>query len=126
MLLKACLTCLLVVASTITLGCVQGTPSKGEGDSPSNSAIAGAWKITYAGGSVRNYVIFDNGEVKYKELDRTGTLQRAKVLLLDFGDGKVERLSLAGSRLLVEHFNPKSDYPNNRPNEIGIGVRAVR
>ena len=88
-------------------GCAGTTPPPIDADNPPFEAIAGTWEITYNHEGTRTYTIFDNGEVKAQGGNRTAQLKRADHLLLDFGDDKVERLTLAGSRLLIEHWYPQ-------------------
>ena len=43
-------------------------------------------------------------------------------VLLEIGDGNLERLSIKGKTLLVEHFNPKALYLAGPPNAKGTGT----
>ena len=90
-------------------------------------AIAGAWKITYAGnGAVRNYEIDPNGNVSFD--DGTGTIWKTTLfkqgmdIIFDIKDGKLERFRLDGEILLVEHFDPASSFPDS-PKYTGRGER---
>lgn len=89
------------------------------------NAVVGTWKVLYANNAVRTYQINENAEVIFVEEKRTGKLDK-NFATLNFGDGKLERLSLIQGRLFVEHFNPGSDYPNKSPNVTAIGVRISR
>src|SRR5207244_3245077 len=88
-------------------------------------AYAGKWAVTYGNRSTREYLIDADGNVTQPdEDDRRAKLRwRGADLLLDFGDGKLERLKLTGGRLRVEHFNPAGTYPRGRPDTVGTGVR---
>ena len=48
-------------------------------------------------------------------------IRRRGDYLLDFGDGKVERLSLQPA-IVVEHFDPQTLYPNGNPTLEGAGT----
>jgi hypothetical protein len=88
-------------------------------------AVVGTWKVLYQNSAVRTYQIKENADVIFVEDKRTGKLDK-NFATLNFGDGKLEHLILSNGRLIVEHFNPGSDYPTKAPNVIGIGVRVGR
>lgn len=74
--------------------------------------FAGTWSVTYSNGVGRRYVIDKEGIAAYG--DRRGRLSiKDGNTVLDFGDGKLERLLLVSGRLRIEHFNPASSYPSN-------------
>lgn len=85
--------------------------------------LDGSWTVRYDNdGAVRTYQIRgeqvrwdDQGRLRVGELSRAGD-----ELLLDFGDGKLERLSLKPV-LQVEHFDPKELYRTGRPSDRGTG-----
>ena len=82
----------------------------------------GTWSIKYARGHGRRYVVDSQGNVIHAA--RQGKLSRRQgQVFLDFGDGKLERVTLAGRELRIEHFNPASSFPK-RP-LLGTGSRIV-
>ena len=88
--------------------------------------LPGTWSVTYTNGAKRTYTIERDGGVAFEEEQILGEFVGGDYLLLEFDDGKLERLTPAGSRLLVEHFNPRNRFPNHPPTHIGIGVRVER
>lgn len=82
----------------------------------------GTWSIKYARGHGRRYVVDSQGNVTHAA--RQGKLSRRQgQVFLDFGDRKLERVTLDGRELRIEHFNPASSFPN-RP-LLGTGSRIV-
>lgn len=70
----------------------------------------GTWILAYKKGNGRRYVIDADGGVTWGT--RRATLTgRGADLILDFGDGKLERVRLAGRRLQIEHFDPATNFP---------------
>jgi hypothetical protein len=93
---------------------------------PRSPIPSGVWAITYTPNrATRTYTVKEDGSVLFVEAGTKGRLTRKGAdLLLDFGDGKLERVTLArDGRLFVEHFNPKAAFPDGFPDQIGIGVR---
>lgn len=78
------------------------------------NALAGRWRVDYTNGAVRTYLIEADGRVRFLEKQMTGQVSRRNGdLILDFGDGKLERLKFEPA-LRVEHFNPASSYPSGQ------------
>ena len=88
--------------------------------------LQGTWSVTYTNGAKRTYTIESDGGVAFEEEQILGEFAGGEYLLLEFDDGKLERLTPAGSRLLVEHFDPRNRFPNHPPTHIGIAVRVER
>lgn len=95
--------------------------------------LAGTWKITYTNGDSRTYVITADGAASFLSFDAEGRVygtNKKKLLLkggdvlVEFQEGAIERLKLAGGKLQVEHFNPKAQYPRGQPAAKGTGVPA--
>ena len=42
---------------------------------------------------------------------------------MNFGDGKLERLTFVGGRVFVEHYANISDLDRKHPTAVGIGLR---
>jgi hypothetical protein len=72
----------------------------------------------------RSYTIDANGQVQFPGERKQGQLTSDGAdVVIDFKDGKIERLKIEDGKLLVEHFNPKSDYPD-RVGARGMGVKV--
>lgn len=95
-------------------------------DRPLLQFLQGTWSVTYTNGAKRTYTIESDGGVAFEEEQILGEFAGGGYLLLEFDDGKLERITPAGSRLLVEHFDPRNRFPNHPPTHIGIGVRIER
>jgi hypothetical protein len=101
----------------------------GRAEEPADSQVAvlaGERKIVYTHDAVRVYSIDTDGKVSFDEEKLKGQIKRkGSALLLQFdGDDRIERLTLGtDGRLFVEHFNPKSDFPDGKAKHMGIGVR---
>jgi len=75
-------------------------------------AYEGTWIVVIAApGSGRRYVIEAGGDVSWGPL-RGRLTRRNGDLLIDFGDGALDRVKLAGEGLVVEHFGLAGRYPN--------------
>ena len=100
-----------------------GGRSGGGGD---QRGMIGTWSVRYTNRTERTYTISADGRLSV-EGGATTKLARPEAgggLLLDFNDGKVERLRLVdGTMLLIEHFNRKSDLANGNFDVLGIGRR---
>jgi hypothetical protein len=97
------------------------SPKKGENVA---AALVGTWTITYSNGTTRTYTILQTGEVLFnfnEERARGNLTWDGSTFLLDFQDGKIERLKLQGRTLLVEHFNPASRLRINMRDCTGTG-----
>ena len=51
----------------------------------------------------------------------TQAFRKGNDLMLDWRDGKFERLSVKAGKVIVEHFNPGTRYPKEGPNTVGTG-----
>lgn len=88
--------------------------------------VPGTWDVAYYPNHWRRrYVIQPSGEVWCDSEKLKGKIERkGGFFVLDFGDGKLERLTFAGRRLFVEHYIPKESYPKE-PNQVGIGETTL-
>lgn len=90
-------------------------------------AVPGTWSIKYHPNGVRRtYVVKPNGDVSCTEGTSafTGKIKKEGAdLLLDFNDGKLERLTFAGNRVFVEHYDPKGSFPQLA--QVAIGESAA-
>ncbi|MBC8872573.1 MAG: hypothetical protein H8E44_24325 [Planctomycetes bacterium] len=87
----------------------------------------GRWVIKYDNKTVRIYVIDAKGIVaSYYEGRLRGQGRLALYgndVLLNLGDGKLERLRVDDGTLRVEHFNPGRSYPHRVAN-TGVGTKS--
>jgi hypothetical protein len=89
------------------------------------SPFTGSWQIRYDNGAVREYVISPDGTVDFaEEKAKTTIKQKSESFVLDFGDGKLERLNITPdqTQLVVEHFATAADFPE-KPQSRGVGTR---
>jgi len=84
--------------------------------------VAGTWALRYhPNGATRTYTIHTNGEVSCKEGAMKGVLKPAGMsFTLEFGDGKLERVTFAGGRAFFEHFDPKANAERNAVGQVAI------
>ena len=76
--------------------------------------LAGQWKVTYTNQTAQTRIIGGNGH--------TPRFQNGDVLI-DF-EKVVERWNLLDDKVFVEHFNPKSTYPDGFADVMGMGRRV--
>ena len=85
-----------------------------------DTSLVGKWDITFSGGGHRTYSFGRDGFVQFVEEGRTGRITGG---LLDFHDGKFERITPAGERLLIEHYDSRGALSKGPP-LLGIAVRT--
>jgi hypothetical protein len=93
-----------------------------------NPIPPGTWTVTYhPNRAVRVYSVTAEGDVSFAEFGGKAKLAvKDREVILDLSDGKLERWTLGhDGRLFVEHFNPKSSFPDDTPDQIGIGTRKA-
>ncbi len=99
--------------STTTLPKRNTTPSI-----PPELKMIGTWKVTYSSEAVRKYQFDGRGNVFFVENKQLGHLvKRGDDILIDFDDGKIERLQVVEGGVLIEHFDPASRYPDGPSNK---------
>jgi len=94
------------------------------------SKLAGVWIMQYQPSGTRRYKITPDGIVKYEEGNGAvispprefKIFSKQGDLLIDLGDGTIERLSMKGTKLVTEIFSPKSLYPKGHANTQGTGT----
>jgi hypothetical protein len=108
---------------------LSGQQTRGSGSVPweltrLDSRLLGQWTMTYTNGAVRHYEFRGDGSVLFTEERLTARLVKdGEYYLVDFGDGKLDRLKLGGT-LQVEHYNPRTALAARQaPTETGRGVR---
>lgn len=92
--------------------------------------FAGLWAIEFTNGDKRRYAISADGTVAFVEAGgkpqpspaRAKLTLKGNDFLLDWNNGAIERLKIAGKNLAIEHFNPKATYPAGQPFARGTGV----
>ena len=95
--------------------------------------FAGAWFVNYGSSGSRRITLKADGSALLQELNgspvvppRPGKLVvKGSEILLEFeGDVVIERITPTGSKLTIDHFNPKSSYPAGPPAARGTAVKA--
>ena len=86
---------------------------------------AGVWLVQYQNGASRQYSIEANGEVAWIDFDPAKKCT-ITVHLIDFEDGKLERISRKGSVIQIEHFDPAAKYRNKLPGIQGTGTKIKK
>lgn len=85
----------------------------GAAEKPSTKPVSfkGTWEVTYTpSGNVRTYSIRDDGRVEMVGEKLFGQIvKNGDDYLLDFNDGKLERLAIK-EVLFIDHFDPKAGY----------------
>lgn len=75
--------------------------------------FVGDWSVIYANGSVRHYSILADGRVTWTDSNppKQATLtQKTDDYLLDFGDGKLEKLTPSANAFRLEHYDPGTKF----------------
>ena len=94
------------------------------------SRLTGRWQVRYGNGVQRVYEIRDDGSATWvatgtDALNR-GRFQRSgSNLVFDEGPLAVERWTACGERCFIEHFDPRSSFPNEFPKTIGIATHEA-
>lgn len=112
---------IVCVAALLAVGSVSAAPALK--DRP--PVPPGTWAVVYhPNRAVRVYTVSAAGEVSFPEGGTKTKLQvKDRETLLDLSDGKLERWTVGrDGRLFVEHFNPKANYPDGPPDQIGVGT----
>lgn len=87
--------------------------------------LAGIWRVSYSNGVERQYEIDALGNVALDRGLQRGSLElRGNDVVLDFGDGKLERWVLNTGGLVVEHYDDARMYPG-RASISGRGLKIA-
>lgn len=78
--------------------------------------LAGSWEFKYTNNTSHIRTIEKNQSVN----ERDEIVQQGNDILIVFPD-VIERITPAGDRVFVEHFNPRSTYPDGPPAVLGVG-----
>lgn len=101
----------------------RGTTSEESRQAPGLKGLIGKWVVRYGNGAEREYVIAPDGRVTFNDGPTAPIRKTDDGLLVDFNDGKVERLHLVDGLLIIEHFDPKSTLASGRFASMGGGRR---
>ena len=95
------------------------------------SIFEGRWTVHYDNGAVRKVSIDANGAITMLEESgkpvknlKVRLVPKGHDIIVDWGNGTLEKLSIANAKLVVEHFNPSSTYPSGPVNTRGLGTRT--
>lgn len=88
------------------------------------SILPGLWTVSYSSKVTRHYLIRADMVVTEPATRLTGKLipDGPGTFLLDFRDGKLERVTALGGRIVVEHFVNAADIRRGT-DTVGIGIR---
>ena len=93
-----------------------------------STRLLGAWQVRYANGIERTYEVRNDGTATWTEAGRAAVVGRFKQvepeIVYDENKLAVERWTVVGDRLFIEHFNPASGYPKARPLTLGVATRV--
>ncbi len=104
------------------LGFLQAdaTPEPGRSLDALMPRLTGKWVVTYTNKTQHTREIHVDRRVN----EDNRIVQGYGDILIDFPEA-VERITLVGNRLFVEHFNPRSTYPDGIPAVMGVGKKEV-
>jgi hypothetical protein len=93
--------------------------------------LAGDWVLKYANGTVHHLTIDPNGSVFLMDTAAKQELKtsvRGRDFIFDYPSPYeiIERVVARGDELQVEHFTPKTTYPQGTPATRGSGKRVAR
>ncbi|MEQ1852145.1 MAG: hypothetical protein ABMA01_11200, partial [Chthoniobacteraceae bacterium] len=94
--------------------------------------FAGVWRIEYTNGISRRYSILPDGSVIYDQSAgkpmsiplKSKMAMKGNDFLVEWADGSLERLTISGRNLMVEHFNPGTSYPAGEAATRGVGKNS--
>jgi len=92
--------------------------------------LARQWTVLYSNGTARLYTFDKDGNMRGRadDLQLSGHIDEKKDqfgrMLLTFNEeDKIERLTLRwDGRLVVEHWDPKANFPEKQPAPVGVGT----
>jgi hypothetical protein len=101
------------VFAILTASLAQADPPR-----PLDSIPTGKWSIEFANGVVEKIEVRRDGTASVSEPNRTSdgkvtSLQGTFLFVCD--DGRVERWTPVGRRMVVEHWGVVDQYPNGTP-----------
>jgi hypothetical protein len=98
-------------------------------DAVGTEQFKGTWDVRYTRVSgIRRYRINGTGKLDLLSGERVQTTvqitKKGGDYMIDFNEGKLERLSMKDGKLIVEHYNPASLYPTQKPSHLGAGTKV--
>lgn len=90
---------------------------------------AGVWLVQYQNGAHRQYAIDSSGEVSWLDFEpakKCRIIVQGNDHLIDFEDGKLERISRKGSVIQIDHFDPAAKYRNKLPGIQATGTKIKK
>jgi hypothetical protein len=113
----------LVVITAATIAC-SFLPVRAHAPAPPGPEV-GKWSIEFANGVKEVCEVNKDGEASVAEPLRTSA-GKAEVkddsVVLVFQDDRVERWTPVGSKMVVEHWAAKAQFPTGKP-VLGIGQK---
>jgi hypothetical protein len=115
----------LVVIAAATVACSFLPARAPAPPSPGPELPVGKWSIEFANGVKEACEVNRDGEASVAEPLRTsaGKVEvKDDSVVLVFQDDRVERWTPVGSRMVVEHWATRAQFPTGRP-VLGIGQK---
>ena len=108
-------------------GGAASTVAKKPGTQPVDDAFVGQWTVEFANGVVETCDLVKEGTANVAEPKRSskGQVRDATngVVVLAFDDDRIERWTMIGHRVVVEHWASSDQFPGGTP-ILGIAERA--
>jgi hypothetical protein len=129
-MVRACNT--LLVAAVLLLPQASGgrtlpSPVEGPETRPEVTLPVGSWRVEYANGVTEVCDIQKDGTASVVEPVRIPggkAVATGGAVIILFDNGRVQRWTPVGKRLVVEHWFPGSRFPTAAPGVLGIAERA--
>jgi len=90
--------------------------------------FAGKWEVKYSNGVLRKYTVTSNGILSKEENGQLRVGGRlyciGNEIFADFVDWQFERWTLVDDRVKINHYNPFTLYPSQKPNCTAVGSRS--
>lgn len=95
-----------------------------------SSRLVGEWLCRFLNGAIHHYKFEADGVMYWTDptpRKKLKTTIRGKDLIVEFPDDDIiERITTNGNELQIEHFSPKSSYPEGPPATRGVAKRGSR
>jgi hypothetical protein len=86
----------------------------------------GRWTVRFANGVVQTCEVREDGTASVREPRRSSAGKaeaRGGAIVITFRDDRLERWTVRGKRVVVEHWFPASQYPSG-PRVLGVATRS--